>query len=73
MLPDATSKWPGPTFEDGVTEQFAVSLFVADANADGRIREWLEAGRRTGSYAEWRGNPGARRLARVDGLRLSRQ
>jgi hypothetical protein len=73
VLPDATNRWSGPIFEDGVTEQFAVSLFVADANADRRIREWLEAGRRTGSYAELRGIPGARRLARVDGLRLSRQ
>ena len=73
VLPDATSYWSGPIFEDGVTEQFGVSLFVADANADRRIREWLEAGRRTGSYAQWRGIPGARRLARVDGLRLARQ
>ena len=73
VLPDATNNWSGPIFEDGVTEQFAVSLFVADANADRRIREWLEAGRRTGTYAELRGIPGARRLARIDGLRLTRQ
>ena len=71
VLPDATNKWSGPIFEDGVTEQFAVSLFVADVNADRRVREWLDAGRRTGTYAELRGIPGARRLARVDGLRLS--
>ena len=49
MLPDATNKWSGPIFEDGVTEQFAISLFVADMNADRRIKEWLEAGRRTGT------------------------
>ena len=71
VLPDEANKWNVMIFEDGVaTEQFAVSLFVADTNADRRIREWLEAGRRTGKYSELRGIPGARRLARVDGLRL---
>ena len=73
VVPDDTNKWSVPIFEDGVAEQFAVSLFVADANADRRIREWLEAGRRTGTYTELKGIPGARRLARVDGLRLSAQ
>ena len=71
VVPDDTDKWSVPIFEDGVTDQFSVSLFVVDANADRRIREWLEAGRRTGTYTELRGIPGARRLARVDGLRLS--
>ena len=68
VLPNE-DKWCVPIFEDGVTEQFAVSLFVADTSADRRIKEWLEAGRRTGQYSELRGIPGARRLARVDGLR----
>ena len=62
--------WSVPIFEDGVTEQFAVSLYVADARADRRIKDWLEAGRRAGKYSELRGIPGARRLARVEGLRL---
>jgi hypothetical protein len=70
VLPDEANKWDVPIFEDGVTEQFSVSLFVADTSADRRIKEWLEAGRRTGKYSELRGIPGARRLARVDGLRL---
>jgi hypothetical protein len=70
VLPDDANKWSVPIFEDGVTEQFAVSLFVADASADRRIKEWLEAGRRAGTYSELKGIPGARRLARVDGLRL---
>ena len=70
VLPDETNKWCVPIFEDGVTEQFAVSLFVADTSADRRIKEWLEAGRRTGKYSELPGIPGARRLARIDGLRL---
>ena len=70
VLPDEANKWCVPIFEDGATEQFAVSLFVADTSADRRIRGWLEAGRRTGKYSELPGIPGARRLARVDGLRL---
>ena len=70
VLPDEATKWDVPIFEDGVTQQFAVSLFVADTSADRRIKEWLEAGRRSGKYSELRGIPGARRLARVDGLRL---
>ena len=71
VLPDATNRWSVPIFEDGVTDEFRVSLYVADANADRRIRDWLETGRRTGQYTELRGIPGARRLARVDGLRLA--
>jgi hypothetical protein len=70
VLPDETNKWCVPIFEDGVTEQFAVSLFVADTSADRRIKEWLEAGRRTGTYSKLPGIPGTRRLARIDGLRL---
>lgn len=70
VQPDQANKWSVTIFEDGATAQFAVSLFVADAGADRRIKEWLEAGRRTGKYSEWREIPGARRLARVDGLRL---
>jgi hypothetical protein len=70
VLPDDTNAWSVPIFEDGVTEQFAVSLYVADARADRRIKEWLEAGRRAGKYSELPGIPGARRLARVEGLRL---
>jgi hypothetical protein len=72
-VPDVDNKWSVTIFEDCVTEQFAVSLFVADARADRRIRDWLDAGRRTGKYTELQGIPGARRLARVDGLRLSVQ
>ena len=71
VLPDAASRWSVPVFEDGMTDEFAVSLYVTDAIADRRIRDWLDAGQRTGKFTELRGIPGARRLARVDGLRLS--
>jgi hypothetical protein len=71
VLPGENNEWSVTIFEDGVSPLFALSLFVADAVADRRIREWLEAGRRTGNYCELRSIPGARRLARVDDLRLS--
>ena len=71
VLPDAANRWSVPVFEDGMADEFSLSLYVTDGSADRRIRDWLEAGRRTGQYTELRGIPGARRLARVDGLRLS--
>jgi Domain of unknown function (DUF4062) len=67
------NKWSAPIFEDGATKQFSVSLLVADATADARLRKWLEAGLKAGGkYSELRGIPGTRRLARVDGLRLKK-
>jgi len=71
VVPDQDNQWSTTVFEDGATETFAVALFVADSKADRRIGKWLEAGRSTGNYSELRGIPGARRIARVDGLRLN--
>jgi hypothetical protein len=71
ILLGAANQWSVPVFEDGRTDEFAVSLYVTDANADRRIKDWLDAGQRTGKFTELRSIPGARRLARVDGLRLS--
>ena len=71
VAPDQDNRWSATVFEDGATETFAVALFVADSKVDKRIGKWLEAGRSTGNYAESRGIPGARRIARVDGLRLN--
>lgn len=72
VAPDEATKWSATLFEDGASNKFAVSLFVGDRKVDRRIRKWLEAGRKTGQYSELRGIPGARRIARVDGLRLSK-
>lgn len=72
VLPGPAGKWTAVVFEDGASERMALSLFVADAKADRRIREWLDAGRRSGTYTELPGIPGARRLARVDGLQLKK-
>lgn len=71
VVPDQDNQWSTTVFEDGATETFAVALFVADSKVDRRIGKWLEAGRSTGKYSELRGIPGARRIARVDGLRLN--
>ena len=70
VAPDQDNKWSATVFEDGATETFAIALFVADSKVDRRIGKWLEAGRSTGNYSELKGIPGARRIARVDGLRL---
>jgi hypothetical protein len=69
---DKDNRWSVTIFEDGTAEVFSVALFVADAGVDKRISGWLETGRRTGTYSELRGIPGARRIARVDGLRLKK-
>jgi hypothetical protein len=71
VTPDPDNRWSATVFEDGANEAFGVALFVADSKAEKRIGKWLEAGRATGNYSELKGIPGARRLARVDGLRLS--
>jgi hypothetical protein len=76
VVPDPDNKWSAPVFhdpvvQDGAIDRFAVSLFVADSKVDRRIGKWLEAGRSTGLYAGLRGLPGARRIARVDGLHLN--
>src|SRR5262245_42054927 len=66
------NKWSVTVFEDGASETFSLALYVADAAVDKRISKWLETGRRTGTYPELKGIPGARRLARIDDLRLKK-
>jgi hypothetical protein len=70
VVPDQDNKWSATVFEDGATEAFAVGLYVGDSKVDGRIRKWFEAGKRTGNYTELKGIPGARRLTRIENLRL---
>jgi hypothetical protein len=68
LLADGT--WKNTVYEDGATDKFAISLFSANADAEKQINQWIEAGKKTGQYAELAGIPGAERIARVDGLRL---
>lgn len=71
IAPNEDNKWNATVFEDGAAETFALALFVADSNANRLIEQWLEAGRSTGNYSQLKGIPGARRIARVDGLHLN--
>jgi hypothetical protein len=70
-VPNPDNKWAVRLFEDGRSKVISVSLFVADAKASKRIEKWLEIGRKTGEYPELFGLPGARRIARVDGLQVT--
>lgn len=71
VVPEQDNKWNAIVFEDGAADKIALALYVADRKAERRIAKWMEAGRRTGTYSDLRGIPGARRIARVDGLRLN--
>lgn len=70
VVVDQDNRWSATVFEDGAANEFAVGLYLGDSAVDSWISKWLERGRRTGSYSELKGIPGARRLDRVDGLRL---
>lgn len=64
------NRWIHTIFEDGAATTFSVVLLIADVNGHNTIRDWLEAGKAKGEYAEIRGIPGTDRLARVDDLQL---
>jgi hypothetical protein len=70
--PDAEGHWSHRVFEDGVADQFALSLYAANAAADRTVQAWLDACNRTGIFTEMRRHPGMRRLDRVGGLRRQR-
>lgn len=71
VLPDESGSWSATIFEDGATDVFSLSLLAADRRAHKKIEAWLNAGRLSGTYRELTALPGTRRVARVDGLRLS--
>jgi hypothetical protein len=66
------NEWCITLFEDGPLEQkFSVALYVVNTRVDRRITKWLAEGARRGDYPQLNGLPGARRLARVDGVSLA--
>jgi hypothetical protein len=69
LHPEKDGSWRDRIYEEGTTESFSVSLFVANDKANKQIRAWLDHGDETGNYQEMRRVPGTRRVARVDGLR----
>lgn len=69
IIVEKDGSWKERVYEEGSTETFSLSLFVANNAANKRIRSWLDKGDKTGNYSEMRRVPGTRRLYRVDGLR----
>jgi len=61
--------WRDTIYEEGTTATFSLSLFVANNQANKRIRAWLDQGDATGNYNRTRRVPGTRRIAKIDGLR----
>jgi hypothetical protein len=72
IIPDDSGSWTATIFEDGATDLFSLSLLAADRRANKNIEAWLDSGKRSGTYSELTSLRGTRRVARVDGLRLSR-
>ena len=65
---DNDGSWNKNIHEEGATDSFSLSLFVANNKANRRIRAWLDKCDETGDYSEFRRLPGLRRIARVDDL-----
>lgn len=69
VIRDIEGRWSHPVFEDGAADQFALSLWAVNIEADRVLQSWLDASNRTRTFPELRPLPGMRRLARVRGLR----
>jgi len=70
VLLDKANHWNSTIFEDGATQEFSISLWIADPVGDKFIRDWLSGGRSNGEYRNLKGIKGADRLIRVDRLTL---
>lgn len=68
IFAEGDGSWEAIIYEDGATENFAVSLFVANGRANKKIRAWLDKGDATGNYEKMRRPSGVRRVARVEHL-----
>lgn len=64
-------RWSAPVFEDGRPDQFGLSLWAANPQANRQLHAWLERGLLRGDFAELQPLPGMKRLARVEGLRVA--
>jgi hypothetical protein len=69
VIRDIEGRWSHPVFEDGAADQFALSLWAANVEADRVLQAWLDTSNGTRTFPELRPLPGMRRLARVRGLR----
>jgi len=68
FLAEADGSWKNTVYEEGTRKTFALSLFVANKQANRKFRAWLDAGDKSGRYKEMQRVPGTRRLAKIDGL-----
>ncbi len=71
VRPDEAGRWVVDIREEGHPDTFAISLWAAMPWGTHRIQEWLETGRRTNDYPGLATLPDARRITRVNGLRLA--
>jgi hypothetical protein len=62
-------QWNQEVYEDGKADEFSLSLWAVNLDADRKLRAWLESGNQSGTFPELRRLAGMRRLARVDRLR----
>ncbi|HXT64464.1 MAG TPA: hypothetical protein VN696_15605 [Pyrinomonadaceae bacterium] len=69
---DQNGQWNQSVFEDGHPDQFELSLWAANADANDRLRAWLINGQQTGVYPELRPFSGMKRLWRVEKLRIAK-
>jgi hypothetical protein len=71
---DKDNQWQTTLFEDGASKRFSVALLVANPEGDMAILKWLEDGKKNnGEYTEMKAFSGTIRIARVDGLHLSKK
>jgi hypothetical protein len=70
LFVDIHGQWSQPVFEDGDVNQFGLSLWAVNSEADRKLQAWLDQGNRTRVFPELRPLPGMKRLARVRGLSL---
>jgi hypothetical protein len=61
--------WSREVFEEGVVDEFSLSLWAVDERGDRYIRDWFKRCDAKRDYPELRGTPGMLRLHRVSGLR----
>jgi hypothetical protein len=71
IIPDESGSWVATVFEDGATDLFSLSLIAADETAHKQFTNWMKSGKKSGNYAKITLPLSARRVARVDELRLS--
>lgn len=66
---DDDGKWSATIVEDGTPERFSIVLYAMNIEGDRKVNEWLN----DKDYSGLRRIYGARRIAKVGGLRLAKE